>query len=69
VQIRGIVSDREGQQLGNIHEVARLRNVRQQAMLAARDYVLSWPLPSSRKDILIYHCCIHVADRQQSELA
>jgi hypothetical protein len=43
--------------------------MRQQAMLAARDYVLSWPLPSSRKDILIHHCCIHVADRQKSELA
>jgi hypothetical protein len=64
VQIRGIVSDCKGQQLGDIHEEARLKNVRQQEMLAARDYVSPWVLPSSRNDILINYCCINTADQR-----
>jgi hypothetical protein len=66
VQIRGIVSDREGQQFGDIHEAARLKNVRQQEMLAARDYVSPWVLPPSRKDILINDCCFNAAVQRLS---
>jgi hypothetical protein len=69
VQIRGIVSDREGQQLGDIHEAARLKNVRQQKVLAARDYVSPCVLPSSTNDILINDCCINAAVQRLSYLA